>query len=187
MRLALSILAVITAAGFADQLFVSQTETDETVVYRADDHVVALGTPAAGDRLLAEADSSGLNGFALVTVRNENGVSQASELGEVVYRNYRTLIVKLYRPLTGDFISPDVFSVSPLREDRSPSEPIDIPFGGEYDDTVADIVAAVSEDSLIATIPTTRATLPGIPTPKAMILPANGVTTGSSHTASTRK
>ncbi len=149
MRFALVVLAALSAASLASQLFVSQEDGNGTVVFRAEDHVVAMGSPGSNDRILASAER-GIGGFALVTVRNENGVLVATELGEVVYRNGRTLIVQLQRPLTGDFSSSDILSVRPLREDRSPSEPIPIPFRGEYDDTVADIVAAVSEDSLIS-------------------------------------
>lgn len=150
MRFAFVLMTALAAASISGQLYVSPAGAGGTVVYRADGHVVALGEAQGTDaRILAEADR-GLDGFALVTVRNENGVLQATELGEVVYRNGRTLIIKLYRPLTGDFFRSDVFSVKPLSEDRSSSTPVPIPVRGGYDDTVSDIVAAVSEDSLIS-------------------------------------
>ena len=149
MRLVLIVLAVLSAAALSGQLFVSPNGEGGTIVYRSGSDVVAIGSPGNHSRILAEAEG-GLEDFALVTVRNENGVLQATELGEVVYRNGRTLIVKLHRPLTGDFLRSDVFNVRPLSEDRSPAEPIAIPVRGGYDDTVSEIVAAVSEDSLIS-------------------------------------
>ncbi len=149
MRFIFVVTALISAAAFAGQLFVSPDGDEGTVVYRSESHVVAIGSPGEDARILAETER-GIEDFALVTVRNDNGVLQATELGEVVYRDGRTLIVKLHRPLTGDFVRSDVFNVRPLSEDRSPDRPIPIPVRGGFDDTVSDIVAAVSEDSLIS-------------------------------------
>lgn len=149
MKLAVVLLAITAAAGLSDHLYVSPEGEGGTIVYRAEDHVVSLGTPGRHAEVLTEA-TTGIEEFALVTVRNENGVLQATELGEVVYRNGRTLIVKLHHPLNGGFLRSDVFNVRPLSIDRSPSTPVPVPVRSGYDETVSDIVAAVSEDSLIS-------------------------------------
>ncbi len=154
MKLMLIAAALFTAAAYSGTLQLipdgtAVTDLSRSVVYRTPDHVVAYGTLSEGARVLS-ADARGLEEFALVTVRNENGVLQSTELGEVVYRDGRSLILKLHRPLSGDFIRSDVFNVRPLRETSAPVDPIAIPAREGFDDTVADIVAAVSEDSLIS-------------------------------------
>jgi len=151
----LILVAVLTmGTAFAGTLFTipdgSAMATDSyVVVYRAADHVVAFGTESSKSTVL-DTDAADLGDYALVTVRNDNGILQATELGEMVYRNGRTIIVRLERPLTGEFLRTDIFMVQPLREDRSPGTPIPIPMSGGFDNAVSDIVAAVSQDSLIS-------------------------------------
>ncbi len=154
MKTVLLILAVLTATALAGQLFVipdgtALAEQSHIIVYRTPSHVVAFGTPTANSRVLSETDG-GLERFAMVTVKNDNGVLQTTELGSVLYRNGNTLIVQLHNPLNGGFRRPDVFHVAPLRETLAPAEPIPVPVRSGYDDTIADIVTAVSEDSLIS-------------------------------------
>jgi hypothetical protein len=156
MRISILMLAALLIVGTAaaETLFTipdgTAMATDSyVIVYRAEDHVVAFGTESEKATIL-DTGSSDLSNYALVTVRNENGILQATELGKVVYRNGRTIIVRLDRPLTGDFLRTDVFMVQPLRADRSPGTPIPIPMGSGYDNAVSDIVAAVSQDSLIS-------------------------------------
>ncbi|NOQ23043.1 MAG: M28 family peptidase [Candidatus Aegiribacteria sp.] len=149
-----AISLLITGTVSAETLFIipdryAEATDSYVIVYRTEEHVVAFGTWGKRGNIL-DTDASDLSAYALVTVRNDNGILQATELGRVLYRNGRTLIVKLLRPLTGDFLRTDIFMVQPLRETKAPATPIPIPVRGEYDDSVADIVAAVSEDSLIS-------------------------------------
>ncbi len=74
--------------------------------------MVAFGTPTVDSRVLSETDG-GLERFAMVTVKNDNGVLQTTELGSVLYRNGNTLIIQLHNPLNGGFRRPDVFHVAP--------------------------------------------------------------------------
>lgn len=154
MKLMLVAAALLSVAAYSGTLHLipdgaAEADLTRSIVYRTSDHVIAYGTVSEGARVLSD-DSRGLEEFALVTVRNNNGVLQATELGEIVYRDGRSLILKLHRPLSGDFIRSGVFNVRPLRETSAPAEPITIPYREGYDDAVADIVAAVSEDSLIS-------------------------------------
>jgi hypothetical protein len=154
MKITVLALALLAASLPAQSLFLvpdgsAMADHSRVVVYRAEDHILAFGQPSRDDRVLSE-EARGLEDFAVVTIRNENGAMQAAELGKIVYRHGHTLIVRLHRPLTGTFLRSDIFMVQPLLETRAPAEPIPVPFRGEYDDTVADIVSAVSEDSLIS-------------------------------------
>ncbi|MCK5131757.1 MAG: M28 family peptidase [Candidatus Sabulitectum sp.] len=150
-------LVLLTLSGtmLAGTLFtmtdMSAEATDSyVIVYRAEDHVLAFGLQPGKTEVVLDSGAADLNEYALVTTRNDNGILQATELGVIVYRDERTLIVRLLRPLKGNFLRNDIFMVQPLLETRAPSTPIPIPMTGGYDNTVADIVAAVSEDSLIS-------------------------------------
>lgn len=119
------------------------------VVYRAQDHIVALGSPTTDSRVL-DSGARGLADFALVTIRNEGGMLDIAEIGEPVYRDGNTVIVRLSGPMPESFVRPGIHHVQPLRENRAPAHPIPIPMQSGYDAVVADIVAAVSQDSLIS-------------------------------------
>ena len=148
------ILLLCTGSLVAGTLFTipngSAEATDSyVIVQRLDNHVVAFGSPDERGEIL-DTGAEDLSEYALVTIRNDNGVLQATELGLVVYRNGRTLIVRLDRPLSGNFLRSDIFMVQQLRETLAPSTPIPIPVTRGYDDAVGDIVSAISEDSLIS-------------------------------------
>ncbi len=119
------------------------------VVYRASDHVVALGSATDGSRLL-DTGAAGISDYALVTIRNESGLDDISAIGEPVYRDGHSVIVRLHRPVPDPFVRPGIHHVQPLRETRAPADPIPIPMRSGYDGMVADIVEAVNQDSLIS-------------------------------------
>ena len=149
------VLLALSSTMLAGTLFtipdLSAQATDAyVIVYRAQDHVVAFGTESDKLQGILDTDAEGMEEYALVTIRNDNGLLQATELGKVVYREGRTLIVRLVRPLKSTFLRSDIFMVQPLVETRAPSTPLPIPVTRGYDNAVADIVAAVSEDSLIS-------------------------------------
>lgn len=150
-------LVLLTLSGtlFAGTLFTIPSGSAEAtdsyiIVYRAEDHVVAFGLESERTGSILDCDAVNLDAYALVTTRNDNGILQATELGDVVYRDGRTLIVRLLRPLRGNFLRSDIFMVQPLRETHAPSTPLPLPVTRGYDDTVAEITALVSEDSLIS-------------------------------------
>lgn len=143
---------VLQASGAG--LFVIPDPTAEArdgyiVVYRAQDHIVALGSPTADSRVLCP-DTRGLGDFALVTIRNEDGMTDIAEIGSPVYRDDNTVIVRLSVPMPGNFVRPGIHHVQPLRENRAPASPIPVPVRSGYDEVVADIVAAVNQDSLVS-------------------------------------
>lgn len=147
-------LAIFAVQAFGAGLFIIPDPAAEAldgyiVVYRARDHVVALGTPTTDARVL-DPDTRGLADFALVTIRNEGGMDDIAGIGEPVYRDDNTVIVRLSGPMPQDFVRPGIHHVQPLRENRAPAQPIPIPMQSGYDAIVADIVAAVSQDSLIS-------------------------------------
>jgi hypothetical protein len=119
------------------------------VVYRAQEHILALGTPITGSRVL-DSGSRGLADYALVTIRNEGGMLDIAGLGEPVYRDGNTVIVRLSGSMPEDLVRPGIHHVQPLRENRAPAHLIPIPMRSGYDAVVADIVAAASQDSLIS-------------------------------------
>jgi len=119
------------------------------VVYRAHDHIVALGFPTSDSRIL-DTGARGLADFALVTISSEAGMLDIAGIGEPVYRDGNTVIVRLSVPMPEDFVRPGIHHIQPLRENRAPAQPIPIPMGSGYDAVVADIVAAVNQDSLVS-------------------------------------
>ncbi len=152
-------IAVLTVLLFAAQaagagLFIIPDPEAEAadgfmIVYRASDHVVAFGSATSNARML-DTGAPGLDDYALVTIRNDGGLEDVAEIGETVYRDGRSLIVRLGRPVPDPFVRPGIHHVQPLRENRSPAHPIPIPMREGYDAIVADIVAAVNQDSLIS-------------------------------------
>lgn len=150
----LALFLLTTASLAVEALFTipdcrAEPADSYVIVLRQSNHVVAFGSLEKKGEVL-DSGAESLDEYALVTVRNDNGILQATELGSVVYQNGNTLIVRLLRPLRGDFLRSDIFMVQPLRETLAPSSPLPIPITRGYDETVADIVAAVSEDSLIS-------------------------------------
>lgn len=155
MKTVLSLIVMLMAApGFCTGLFVipdsNAMATDGyIIVYRAPDHVVAMGSATPEARAL-DTGASGLGDYALVTIRDESGFAAISEIGEPVYRDYHSIIVRLHRPVPEPFVRPGIHHVQPLRETRAPAQPIPVPMRSGYDGLVAQIVDAVSEDSLIS-------------------------------------
>lgn len=119
------------------------------IVYRASGHVVALGA-ATDDARVLDTGAMGLADYALVTIRNEGGLDDISAIGEPVYRDGHSVIVRLHRPVPDPFVRPGIHHVQPLRENRAPAHPIPIPMRSGYDSMVGDIVDAVNQDSLIS-------------------------------------
>jgi hypothetical protein len=153
-RLILATLALAFGTAAAGGLFVIpdpgvQATDGFIIVYRTSDHSVALGVPAEGCRIL-DSGAAGLEDYALVTIRNESGLQDIAEVGEPVYRDGHSVIVRLFRPVPDPFVRPGIHHVQPLRENRAPAEAVPIPMRSGYDDTVGDIVGAVNQDSLIS-------------------------------------
>ncbi len=149
------VLFAVLGTMYAGSLFtipdVSAQATDSyVIVYRTENQVVAFGSVSDKSDEILDINATNLEDYAIVTTKNENGILQATELGRVVYRHDRTLIVRLLRPLRGNFLRSDIFMIQPLRENRAPSTPLPIPLSRGYDNAVADITASVSEDSLIS-------------------------------------
>jgi hypothetical protein len=153
-RVFLFALFVFALQAFGAGLFVipdpEAMATDAyIVVYRASDHVVALGNATADARPL-DTGATWLRDYALITISDDTGLNSIREIGEPVYRDHHTVIVRLHSPIPEPFLRPGIHHVQPLRETRAPAHPIPIPMRSGYDDMVAAIVAAVNEDSLIS-------------------------------------
>lgn len=152
-RLILPILALSFGIAAAEGLFVipdpgAQATDGYVVVYRTSDLAVALGIPSEDSRILDSGAE--LEDYALVTIRNEGGLQDIAEIGEPVYRDHHSVIVRLARPVPDPFVRPGIHHVQPLRENRAPAEAVPVPMRSGYDDTVGDIVGAVNQDSLIS-------------------------------------
>ena len=153
MKKTLLLLLCISIYAFAGTLFVTPVgslggESSGVVVYRTDEHIVVFGSATNDDKVL-DTTAESLENYAMVTIRNETGLLQATELGEIVYRDGRTLIVRLNHIVRGNFIRSGIHFVQPLVETHAPAAPISIPMSRGYDDVVSEIVDAVNEDSLI--------------------------------------
>lgn len=153
MKTTLLLLLFMAVYGFAGTLFIApggviEGESSGVIVYRTASHIVVFGNPGTQEKVL-DTSAEGLENYAMVTIRNESGLLQATELGEIVYRDGRTLIVRLNHIVRGNFIRSGIHFVQPLVETHAPATPISIPLTRGYDDTVSDIVASVNEDSLI--------------------------------------
>ncbi len=154
MMKTLLLLLSVAIYGFAGTLFIAPDgvldgESSGIIVYRTAEHIVVFGNAADGEKIL-DTTAEGLENYAMVTIRNENGLLQATELGKIVYRDGRTLIVRLNHIVRGNFIRSGIHFVQPLVETHAPAVPIPIPLSRGYDDVVSEIVDAINEDSLIA-------------------------------------
>ncbi len=124
------------------------------VVHVGTDFVVLLGDPDVlpAERTEVLDDPAGeLGAYRLATLRDESGIEGLRTLGEIVLHRGRTAIVRIDVP---DAATPPMMEgvhfIGPL-EERHISAPSTIPLTDRgYDDEVADIVDAVSEDSILA-------------------------------------
>ncbi len=153
-RTVFPVLALVLGTAAAGGLFVipdpgAQACDGYVIVYRTPDHSVAFGVSGEGCRVL-DSDAAGLGDYALVTIRGEGGLADIAEIGEPVYRDHHSVIVRLSRPVPDPFVRPGIHHVQPLRENRAPAEAIPIPMRSGYDEIVAEIVEAVNQDSLIS-------------------------------------
>lgn len=161
------ILAV--SAGYASNLMVVEGRLqgessllpmdDVQVVFEAADYFVVI----APDEILEEdsdmtiLDSGDIlpEDYLLVHLSSPAGLKYMEELGETVFQREEIVIVKLSAPAPELFIREGVFFLQPLRV-KSAGDDSDILFLQQppdgSDDYVSDIVAAVNEDSIKASI-----------------------------------
>ena len=132
---------------------------DMNVVYESAGYYVAFVQDGLADgSSVAEIIDSGSiapEDYVLVHLSSEEGMDHLSELGETVFTDGEKAIVKLEGSMPEPFIRQGVFFVQPLRT-MNVLEARNRPFRFQampaQDDDVADIVAAVSEDSIQAFI-----------------------------------
>lgn len=169
MHRILFILLLTAAVSFAAELTVFEGRPDMTLlqayhddiqmVYESSDYFVAF-TEADMSELdirtrVVDAGDISPEDYALVTLSSPEGLSTLEGLGETVFQRDGIAIVRLSGPFPEMFRGAGVFFVQPLRtislEDRTPHQYYSLPMRGT-DDDIADIVAAVSEDSIKAFI-----------------------------------
>lgn len=132
---------------------VQSSLNDMQVVFESVDFFVAF-TPegmldAEMDRTVLDSGDISPEDYVLVHLSSPEGEAHLAELGEAVLLRDRVAIVRLSRPVPDPFVREGVFFVQPLRVMRVElREPFQHEWSRGYDDDVADIVAAVSEDSI---------------------------------------
>ena len=124
------------------------------VVHVGTDYVVLLGNPQAFPEertTILDAPAADLRVYRLATLRSESGIAGLERMGEVLLHRGRTVIFRLSAPEAGaPPVVEGVHFIQPLRERRI-SAPVSLPGTDRgYDDAVADIVASVEEDSILA-------------------------------------
>ena len=148
----------------ADALFAVDCDTrtltdnrwagDATVVHIDRDYVVLHGDPGQIPQQrvsILDSPAADIRMYRLATLRDDAGLIGLAGIGTQVMRRGRMVIVRLDDPLADiPPVMDGVHFIQPLSERRiAESAPMPLTDRG-YDDHVADIVAAVDQDSILA-------------------------------------
>lgn len=160
-------LFFLTTVAFSAQLTVFEGRPDMPgllafqdqlqMVYESSDYFIAFtdGDFSELDMSTSVIDEGNITprDYALATLSSPAGILTLEDLGETVFLRGDMAMVRLAGPMPEIFQGDGVFFVQPLRtitlEDRSPHPYYSQPLRGT-DDTISDIVASVSEDSIKA-------------------------------------
>ena len=162
-------LLILAAAGYGTELTVFQGRLQQQnvqenlhlmqVVHESADYFVAFtpdgmaGSEAGGT--VIDSGSIALEDYVLVHLASPGGLEHLSELGETVFHSDDVAIVRLSGPVPEIFIRDGVFFVQPLRV-MQVRQALENPFIFQPlrgpDDSISDIVASVSEDTIQAFI-----------------------------------
>lgn len=166
-RLLLALL-IVSASGYSTELTVFRSRLQNVpatsldpiqVVYESTGYFVAFAPDGHTDGVSAAevVDSGDIHpdDYVLVHLSSAEGFRHLDELGDTVFETETVAIVRLSGPRPEPFIREGVFFVQPLRVMRV-QEALQEPFQFQPlrgpDDDVADIVAAVSQDTIQAFI-----------------------------------
>ncbi len=163
------VIAVFIAVsiGYADDLIVVEGRINADnplisnlqIVFEDVDYFIAFSADGLLDggvrTTILDSGSISAADYVLVHLSSPEGLRYMHELGETVFHRDRIVIVKLSGPAPEYFIRDGVFFIQPLRVKQG-GQVSELPFQhGQLDspdDYVADIVSAVSEDTLKAVI-----------------------------------